>query len=71
MNLKESVEKLNEDRPIAEAFANLLLRRFRERFPEDDIRLEDIELHISVRRLNAAAAVHRMVGDMVKESVGF
>lgn len=69
MNLEQAIDKLKEDRDVVEPFARRLLQRIQERHPDDDIRLCDIDLTIGVRRLNGAAQIHRMLGDLLKEGV--
>ena len=69
MNIREQIERLHDDRDVVEPFAYRLLQRIQERFPGEDIRLEDIGFQIEIRKLNGPAQIHRMLNDMIKESV--
>ncbi len=69
MNLREQIEHLKDDRDVVEPFAERLLLRLRQKHPNEDIRLGDIDLTIGLRLLNGPAQIHRMLDDMIKESV--
>jgi len=70
------LDQIKEDRDVAEPFFNRLLQRAREKHPGAVITMDDIAIvvHVTVRTpggsVDALKRVHRLLDDVVKESVG-